>query len=297
MGALRAFEAAAQRLSFTRAASDLGQTQGAISHQIRELERRLGVRLFQRGRRGISLAVAGERYLPFVREALSQLRAGASALTAARHDRVLTVSMSPNFASKWLVPRLGGFVASHPELDLRISASLEHVSFVDDGIDMAIRHGTGHWPGLEVVRLCEEQVFPVCSPPYAQQHPGCRNLEQLSALTLIHDRERGHWVRWAAAVGAAVSEEALVRGPVFNQAALAIDAAVAGQGVALARSALVALDIERGHLLRPIARSLPADYAYWVVAPPELAETEKVASFTAWLLQQVSADAIGVSRE
>ncbi len=290
IAALRAFECAARHLSFTRAANDLAQTQGAISHQIRELEGRLGVRLFHRGRRGITLTADGERYRPFVHDALASLRAGASALGAARREHVLTVSMSPNFASKWLVPRLGDFVESHPAIDLRISASMEHVSFVDDGIDMAIRHGDGDWPALSVTRLCTEQVFPVCAPSYAGQHPECRSVHQLTQAMLLHDRDRGHWAHWMRAMGVGLTDAALERGPIFNQAALAIDAAVAGQGVALARSALVALDLARGHLVRPVEQALPADFAYWIVAPPALAATDRVSRFTDWLTQQIAGD-------
>ena len=162
--ALRAFEAAARHLSFTAAAVELGRTQGAVSHQIRELESRLGVTLFARRARGIALTEPGRIYLPFVRESLDRLRAGYNALRPAAADDVLTVSCSPNFAAKWLVPRLGEFIASHPDIDLRISATHHHVSFGGDGIDMAVRHGNGNWPKLSVSRLCRETLFPVCSP-------------------------------------------------------------------------------------------------------------------------------------
>lgn len=164
ISALRAFAAAAHTGSFTRAAHQLGQTQGAVSHQIAQLEAHLRVRLFRREPHGLSLTNAGQAYLPFVREALERLRAGEQALGASARARVLTVTVSPNFASRWLVPRLGAFLDQHPDLDLRISASLQHVDLTADGIDIAIRHGDGDWPQLHVTRLAEEQLFPVCSP-------------------------------------------------------------------------------------------------------------------------------------
>ena len=141
IAALRAFETAARRLNFTQAAHELHLTQGAVSHQIREMENVLGTELFDRKGRGLTLSQAGRTYL--VREALDRLRAGASAIDSRHRGTVLTVSLSPNFATKWLVPRLGSFVAAHPELDLRISASLQHIDFGQDDIDMAVRHGDG----------------------------------------------------------------------------------------------------------------------------------------------------------
>ncbi len=162
--ALRAFETAARHLNFTEAAVELGQTQGAVSHQIRELENRLEVKLFERKARGIALTGPGRIYLPFVRESLDRLRAGNDALRPQTADHVLTVSCSPNFATKWLVPRLGEFIATHPDIDLRISAALQHVTFESDGIDMAVRHGDGNWPNLNVSRLCQGEAFPCLQP-------------------------------------------------------------------------------------------------------------------------------------
>ena len=138
LAALRAFETAARTLSFTGAANELGQTQGAVSHQVSTLEARLGVKLFERQARGLKLTEAGGRYLPLVRDSLERLRA-AEDLVRLERPSVLTVTVSPNFASKWLVPRLGGFSVTHPNLDLRISASLQHVDFNREDIDLAVR--------------------------------------------------------------------------------------------------------------------------------------------------------------
>ena len=289
LSAARAFEAAARTLNFTRAAEELGQTQGAISHQVRALEARLGVRLFERGARGlIELTESGRRYLPFVREAFDRLRAGEELVRGSGRAAVLTVSVSPNFASKWLVPRLGDFSESHPDLDLRISASPHHVDFSRQDIDLAVRHGDGNWPDLHVERLCAEEIFPVCSPNLLQSGLAICSAADLSGRILIHDRDRSRWRDWLAAFG--IKAAATEHGPVFDQTALAIDAAVAGQGIALARSALAALDLIAGRLVRPLPEAPPAEFAYWIVCRKSVGEAPKIRRFRSWLLAQAKAD-------
>lgn len=284
--ALRAFEAAARHFSFTGAALELGQTQGAVSHQIRELETRLGVRFFERKARGIVLTESGRIYLPFVRESLDRLRAGDDALRPQNADNVLTVSCSPNFAQKWLVPRLGDFIAAHPDIDLRISATPQHITFEGDGIDVAVRHGDGNWSHLDVSRLCQEKIFPVCSPHLMPSNEQIMSAHDLAEYVLIHDRDRAGWALWLETIGADVQTFDLDRGPVFSQTSLAIDAAVAGQGIALARSALADLDLGAGRLVRPIAEAVPAEFAYWIVCPKRDASRPNIRRFRQWLLGQ-----------
>lgn len=285
MSALRAFESAARHLSFTRAAAELNVTQSAVSHSVRDLERHLRTSVFLRSGRRLALTEAGRHYLAFAGDALQRLRAGERAVIDPRRNaRVLTVSVSPSFAAKWLVPRLGALAAAHPELDLRISANPEHIDFSDGEVDVAIRHGDGHWPDLHCTRLCEETMFPVCSarlgdPP---RRPG-----DLARCVLIHHRDMTAWRRWFEAARVAVPRDAS-RGPVVNEMHLAIDAAAAGQGVALARSALVALDLAAGRLVRPIRHSMPAEFAYWIVCPPGVAGVAKIARFRAWLLAEAA---------
>jgi LysR family glycine cleavage system transcriptional activator len=293
LSATRAFEAAARTLNFTHAADELGQTQGAISHQIRELEARLGIRLFERGRRGLQLTEAGLRYLPFVREALDRLRAGEELLRGAGRATVLTVSVSPNFASKWLIPRLGQFSQTHADLDLRISATIQHVDLAREDIDLAIRHGDGGWQDLDTTRLCVEEMFPVCSPAYLKTGHPRLGLADLANHALIHDRDASHWRDWLATFSVELSAG---RGPVFDQTALAIDAAVSGQGIALARSALAALDLAAGRLVRPIPQTVPATFAYWIVCRPSVARLPKIKRFRAWLIAQAEADKAALAR-
>jgi LysR family transcriptional regulator, glycine cleavage system transcriptional activator len=294
LSAARAFQAAARSLNFTRAAEELGHSQGAISHQVRELEARLGVRLFERGARGLALTEAGSRYLPFVQDALDRLRAGEELIRGTGRATVLTVSVSPNFASKWLVPRLGSFSESHPDLDLRISASMQHIDFGREDIDLAVRHGDGNWPDLHVTRLCAEQLFPVCSPSLLQSSPAIRAPNDLARHVLIHDRGRSRWRDWLKTFG--VENAAIERGPVFDQTSLAIDAAVSGQGVALARTALAALDLIAGRLVRPLPQAVPAEFAYWIVCRKTVTDAAKIRRFRSWLNAQAENDSAALAQ-
>jgi len=293
LGALRAFATAARLRSFTAAATELSQTQGAISHSIRELEKRLGVSLFERHGRGIALSQAGVAYLPYVNEALEQLFAGQALLHPPIDSHVLTVSCSPNFAQKWLVPRLGQFNQACPDIDLRISAASRHVTFDGDGIDVAIRHGNGDWPELSVSKLCNEIVFPVCSP-WLFEHTGkpIRRISDLARHTLIHDQQREGWRSWLVQLGYKAKSYRLDRGPILSQTSLAIDASIAMQGVALARSALVQLDLRDGRLIRPLDSYTKADFAYWIVAPPGSWDKGNVKQFRDWLAATATADGL-----
>jgi LysR family glycine cleavage system transcriptional activator len=289
--ALEAFEAAMRHKSFTRAAAELSLTQGAISHQIRLLEAHLGLPLFFRSPTGIEPTGSASAFLPFVEDALRALRGGQERLARAAAPGVLTVSVSPSFAAKWLVPRLGRFLRAQPSIDLRLGATFRHVDLAADGIDMAIRHGDGRWPGLEVERLADELYLPVCAPGLvASLHrPG-----DLAAATLLHDRDR---TRWAAWLGLAGVEQALAeRGPVLDQASLVIDAAVAGDGVALARTSLAALDLAAGRLAVPFGPPLRGDRPYWVLSRPAARRRPDVKAFRAWLLAEAAADAKALDR-
>jgi len=291
LNALKAFEAAARHESFTQAANELFVTQGAVSHQVKALEAELGVRLFQRERQRLIITDAGRVYLETVRDAFDRLAAGTERLQRRQKGGVLTVSTSPNFAAKWLVHRLGHFAEAHPGIDLRVSASLQHIDFAREDIDLAIRHGEGHWPGLRVTRLCSETLFPVCSPRLLGERSrrSLRTPTDLKRCVLLHVDDRGGWVKWLEAAG--VQNVDASHGPVFNQASMAIDAAVDGQGVALARTALVIGDLLSGRLVRPFAFELPVPYAYWIVCPEATGDTPKIVTFRDWLVGEAKKDA------
>jgi LysR family transcriptional regulator, glycine cleavage system transcriptional activator len=288
LNALRAFEAAARHESFTKAAADLSVTQGAVSHQVKALEGELGLKLFTRENKRLNLTDPGRAYLEVVRDAFDRLAAGTEHLLRRENAGVLTVSMSPNFAAKWLIHHLGDFVTTHPGIELRVSASMHHVDFAREDVDLAIRHGEGRWPGLSVTRLCTEALFPVCSPSLGRGRKPLRKPADLQHHSLLHSRERNDWTAWLKAANVQGLDAS--RGMVFNQMSMAIDAAVDGQGVALARTALAAWDLAGGRLVRPFGPNLQVPYAYYIVCPRATADRPKIATFRNWLLAQVASD-------
>ena len=289
LNGLKAFEAAARQESFTRAAEELCVTQGAISHQVKALESELGLKLFIRERQRLVITEAGRSYLEVVRDALDRIASGTERLLQRQNSGLLTVSTSPNFAAKWLVHRLGRFAEAHPGIDLRISAALHHIDFARDDIDMAIRHSDGQGNGLHVTRLCAETLIAVCSPTLLSGRNALRKPADLARHTLLHINDRSDWARWLEAAGAKNVDA--TRGPILNQASMALDAAVDGQGVALGRSALAAWDLIAGRLVRPFELSLPVPYAYWIVCPKATAKLPKITLFRDWLLAEAAEDA------
>src|SRR5262245_22078173 len=289
LNALKAFEAAARHESFTRAAEELCVTQGAVSHQVKALEAELGLKLFNREHQRLIITEGGRAYLAVVRDAFDRIADGTQRLLQRQSGGALTVSTSPNFAAKWLVHRLGRFGEAHPEIDLRVSASVHHVDFAREDIDLAIRHGDGTASGLHVRRLCAEELFPVCSPKLLEGRNPLRKLSDLSRFPLLHVNDRQGWNQWLGFAG--VDDVDPSRGPVINQASLAIDAAVDGQGVALARTALAAWDLIGGRLIRPFDLAMPASYAYWIVCSETAAKLPKIVAFSDWLLAEAAEDA------
>jgi LysR family glycine cleavage system transcriptional activator len=201
---------------------------------------------------------------------------------------VLTVSTSPDFAAKWLVHRLGRFAEAHPNIDLRVSATLHHVDFAREDIDMAVRHGDGTWTGLDVVRLCSEQLFAVCSPKLMSGRQRLRVPADVIKFPLLHLDDRKDWSKWLEAAG--LRDAAVSHGPVLNRASMVIDAAVDGQGFALARTTLAAWDIINGRLVRPFTAALRLGKSYWIVRPKATAALPKIVTFRDWLLAEAADD-------
>jgi LysR family glycine cleavage system transcriptional activator len=256
---------------------------------VKALEAELGLKLFNREPRRLVITAVGREYLVVVRDALDQIAAGTDRLLQRQSSGVLTVSTSPNFASKWLVHRLGRFAEAHPEIDLRVSATLHHVDFAREDVDLAVRHGDGTAPGLDITRLCTEELFPVCSPKLLRGRHALRRPADLAHSVLLHLENRQDWSKWLDAAGAHDAD--LSRGPVLNQASMVIDAAVDGQGVALARTGLAAQDLISGRLVRPFALALAVSYAYWIVCPKATAKLPKIVTFRNWLLAEAAEDA------
>jgi LysR family glycine cleavage system transcriptional activator len=287
LNGLKAFEAAARSESFTRAAKELNVTQGAVSHQVKALEDRLGLKLFHRERQRLILTEAGRNYLTVIRDALDQIALGTERLLQRQESGVLTVSTSPDFAAKWLVNRLSRFAEKYPDVDLRVSASTHYIDFARDDVDIAIRHGDGNWPGLDVERLYSERLFPVCSPKLIA---GCNRVTKAADLLrfpLLRLEDAKNWTRLFEAAGLKASVGA---GPVLNRASMLIDAAIDGQGIALARTALAAWDLISGRLVRPVDVSLRVANTYWIVCPKAVSNIPKVATFRDWVLAEAAED-------
>ena len=293
LNALKAFEASARQESFTQAANELCVTQGAVSQQVKALESELGVRLFRRERQRLIITEAGRTYLEVVRDAFDRLAAGTERLLQREQSGTLTITTSPNFAAKWLVHRLGRFSETHPGIDLRVSASVQHIDFAREDIDLAIRHGDGQWPGMHVIRLCTEELFPVCSPKLLKGRGALRLLRDVKHHTLLHTNDTNNWENWLARVDARVGVGGVdaKRGIIFNQASMAIDAAVDGQGIALARTALASWDLISGRLVRPFRQAFDAPHAFWIVCPKSTAALPKILAFRDWLLKEAANDA------
>lgn len=284
LNAVRAFEAAARRLSFTKAAQELHVTQSAISHQVKLLEEYLGVKLFQRLNRALVLTDEGQTYLPPISKMFDQLYEATRRLTDSEVRGKLTISTIASFAARWLVPRLGRFVMAYPDIDIRLSPTAVLVDFVRDDVDIAVRYGRGRYPGLRVDRLMSEDVFPVCSPSLLKGARPLKRPADLKYHVLMHDDDHADWRTWLLSAG--VKEVDPNRGPIFTDASMLVQAAVGGQGIALARGSLAADDLAKGNLIRPFTLSLPVEFAYYVVSPEATADKPKVAAFRQWILEE-----------
>lgn len=289
LNGLRAFEAAGRHLNFRLAADELGVTQGAVAQQVRGLETLLKVKLFDRGPKGLALTDAGRRYLPSLTRAFD-LIAEAGAELAPR-DAVVTISTTPSFATRWLVPRLADFARDHPTLRLRIDASNTLSNFQSDGVDIAVRLGRAPFgPGLRADPLFDADLIAVCHPDLARGPQAISGPDDLAGHMLLEDAH-GHWPLFLEAALGALPDWPLRRMN-FNQTALAIDAALARQGVALASPALVAADLAAGRLCQPFAFTRASGaQGYFIVTPRAPRQPVLVATVRDWMLARGGAEA------
>jgi LysR family transcriptional regulator, glycine cleavage system transcriptional activator len=288
LNGLRAFEAAARHLSFTQAASELNVTQTAISHQIKRLEQELGVRLFVRQNRSLTLTPEANQYLPGVRAAFNDLKLATDRLLRKDQDHVLTVSTLASLAAKWLLPRLSAFQEAHPGIDVRITTSTGLVDFQRDNVDAAIRYGRGQWPGVRADWLMADEVFPVCSPALANGTKPLKCPEDLRDHVLLHtsNANSDDWRLWLTAAGlpADLSKQP---GVTFDLIFMTIQAAIDGIGVAMGRTSYVQDDIAKGRLVVPFKIALPADAGFYLVSPQARADSPKLSAFREWLVASV----------
>ncbi|WP_426437736.1 transcriptional regulator GcvA [Bradyrhizobium genosp. P] len=284
LNGLRAFEAAARHMSFTLAASELNVTQTAISHQIRRLEEELGVRLFVRQNRSLSLTPEAIEYLPGIRAAFNDLRLATDRLLRKDDDHVLTVSTLASFAAKWLLPRLSAFQEAHLGIDVRITTSTSLVDFQRDKVDAAIRYGRGQWPGLRADWLTADELFPVCSPSLLQGGKPLKCPEDLRDHLLLHtsNTNSDDWRLWLTAAGLP-TDISKQPGVTFDLVFVTIQAAIDGMGVAMGRTSYVSDDITKGRLVVPFKIALPADAGFYLVSPQGRTDSPKLAAFRNWV--------------
>lgn len=291
LNALRTFEAAARLLNFSRAAEELHVTPSAVSHQIKDLEDRIGVALFQRAKKSLSLTEAGVILQQGAHAAFGVLSRTMDDLHALSHTPVLTVSVPPSVAMKWLVPRLEAFRTAHPEFDVRISTDTELPDLVSGDVDVAVHYGDGDYPELNAELLVENSVAPMCSPRFLEGPKPLQRPEDLSDFTLLHDiggDEFGNpaydWGTWLNAHGVTKVDTTL--GLRFNTSADVLNAAVAGAGVAIGKTALAVDDLKSGRLVCLFDAIVPEESAYYVVYAERAASLAKVRAFRNWLFRE-----------
>lgn len=292
---LRTFEAAGRHLNFTRAAEEVGLTPAAVSHQIKELEDQLGLGLFVRTSRSIQLTPAGALLLEAAAESLGLLhRATVRARRLARTSKQLRVSLTPRFATHWLLPRLPKFRALHPGLKLSFDVSDELRDFAVDDIDLAIRFGSGRYPGLLAERLFDTQIVPVCCPSLLSEGPPLREPHDLLAHTLCHvvcETEGAAWPDWSRWMAAAGVADFDASGCVtFEDTSHVVQAVLEGGAVGLVDHAMVARELEQGLLVQPfeLGVQVAEGYAYNLVYPQASADDPRVRAFREWILEEMA---------
>ena len=285
LNALRAFEAGAHYLSFTRAAEDLSVTQTAISHQVRALEDWLGRRLFRRAGRRLALTPAGRAMLPVVAEALDGIAAVTERVRSEPGRTTLTLSVTPTFGARWLAERLGRFWREHPDVDLRLHHSVHLVDLAREEVDAAVRWGRGDWPGLHTVRLMRASAAPMCSPALAAADPPIRVPGDLRHHVLLHEKDYQEWTEWLAARGVRGVDGQ--RGPLMDSSAALLRAAVGGDGVLMGVPALLADEIAAGRLVVLFEADPDPALAYYFACLPSALERREVSAFRDFLLAEV----------
>jgi LysR family transcriptional regulator, glycine cleavage system transcriptional activator len=297
LNALRAFEASARHGSFSGAADELHVTPAAVGQLVRTLEDWLGVPLFHRAATGRSRLLPTEtalRALPDIRAGLDRLSLGLESMKTGGVRATLTVTVSPAFAAKWLLPRIHRFQAKSPDMDVRLDTNLKLSDFVAQGIDIGVRYGAGSWPGLAAEKLMAEEVYPVCSPKFRQRFLQPRELLNETLIYDVSVDPHAGFITWDEWLSTADAGDAVAakRGLHINNSAAVLQAAAEGQGIALARSVMAHDDIASGRLVRLFPDiTLPSRLAYYVVYRVEHAALPKLLAFRDWLFDEATATA------
>lgn len=286
LSALKTFVEVGQRGTIKATAEALHITSGAVSQQIRLLEDRLGFALFVRERQGLRLTEAAAKVHPTLYQAFQQIEDTMQHLQQEQSRKILTISTVATFAASWLVPRLGQFNQLYPDIEVRVEATSKVVDLRRDGVDIAVRHGLGDYPGLNAIALIAPVLVPVASPDLVAQGLSISSVEDCLNYPLLHDTDRIDWSLWLSAHGVEHDPRAL-RGSSFGDDFLLIRAAEAGQGLALVPAEYAQSEIAAGRLVQVLDKPWPARFAYYVVTEPDALAREQVQLFVEWLLQQV----------
>jgi len=289
LNALRAFEATARHLSVKNAADELCVTPSAVSQMLKTLELHLGVKLFTRVNRGIFLTNAGQDYLPPVRNAFRQIAEASRRIAVSADSGTLTVSVTPFFATAWLVPRLKELRDAQPDIDLQVVTSNAPADFSRDGVDVAVRHGLGRYPGLCSERVVAVEIVPVAAASLVAKLGPPTGPAALTRWPHVHDAERKGWHLWFQAQG--IDDIGNPRGPAFDDSGLLLQAVLAGQGAGLLPAAMVAAELADGRLIKLSDVALLEAFAYYLVYPEASRERPKVAAFREWMLATARRDA------
>ena len=295
LNALRAFEAAQRHMSFQKAAQELFVTPAALSYQIRHLEDHLGVKLFNRLNRAVELTAQGRLIARGVEDSFALLKNTLTRLERGKDKNILVISAGPAFTAKWLAPRLYRFLAQWPEIDVRISASLKRADLTIGDVDIGLRFGSGDYEGCTATKLLEECITPMCAPKLLQGPNAIREPADLAKYNLIHDDthfgqslfKMPNWQTWLEQAGVADKVNAN-KGTHFDIADHALEAAVAGSGVVLARTVLADGDVQAGRLVAPFDLRLSAEYAFYVVTDQRRENETNIKRFTDWVCQEAA---------
>lgn len=293
LNAIRAFEATARHLSFTRAAEELNLTPSALSYQVRTLEDFLSAKVFRRLNRAIELTETGARLYPGVRDGFERLRESFGQMVPDTPEHILVVSTGPAFAAKWLTPRVARFVDAYPDIEMRISASLRLVDFAQEDIDVGIRFGAGSYSGLHSVKLFNDKATPMVSPGFLEAHPDLTSSADLQRMPLLHDESLSTWTdapSWQTLFRQNGWSEATARkGLRFNHADHALDAAIEGLGVVLGRSALATGDVRTGRLVCLFPEIvMHTELGFHLVCRPQDLNRRKVRIFWDWIKEEAA---------
>ncbi|MFT3848431.1 MAG: transcriptional regulator GcvA [Propionivibrio sp.] len=282
LNALRVFVAVARSGGVSRAAEELNLTHSAVSHQIRALQSELGITLFEKSGRGLMLTEQARGYVQRIESAFKEIEEATLDVTTHNRHR-LRISTIPSFAARWLLPRLGDFIATCPDVDVEVQSSQRAADVKGGEVDIGIRFDTGPHPGLYSERLMHDWLFPVCSPEFAEKY-ALRDASGIDGVPLMHS-EREPWSSWFPAAGIVADEPE--HGILFNDSALMLQAAAAGQGLCLARQSIVYDELQSGRLVRPFSTYVKSPFSYFFVCRREKLGSPPIAAFRTWIVRQI----------